>query len=159
MPSGASCWRGVPASVTIGVVVFSFTVLLHEVVHNVVFQRDRPGWTRFLGYLYAIPSGLSLGQFTRWHLDHHDHLGSSEDDPKRAHLSPKRNRRWLKLLYFTPALFPIYFRAARRAQEGYPPELRARIRRERLAAIALHLAVPITLWFTLAQNRRERTLA
>ncbi len=44
-----------------------------------------------LGFLYAIPSGISASQFTRWHLDHHAELGSDEDDPKRAHLSPKVN--------------------------------------------------------------------
>ena len=66
------------------------------------------------------PSGISASQFTRWHLDHHNELGSATDDPKRFHLSPKRNARWYKLLYFTPALFPIYFRAARAEAQGYP---------------------------------------
>ena len=51
-------------------------------------------------------SGISASQFTRWHLDHHDNLGSWEDDPKRRWLSPKRNARWFKLLYCTPALMP-----------------------------------------------------
>lgn len=146
---GEHAWVWIPASIVIGVVVFSLTVLLHEVVHRVVFERERPRLTRLLGHLYAMPSGLSQSQFHRWHLDHHDHLGSSRDDPKRAHLSPKKNARWLKALYFTPALFPIYFRAARCAQAGYPPELRARIRRERLVAIGFHLALPTTLWLTL----------
>ena len=45
-----------------------------------------------LGLLYAMPSGISASQFTRWHLDHHAELGSDEDDPKRHHLSPKRER-------------------------------------------------------------------
>ena len=70
--------------------------------------------------LYAIPSGISASQFTRWHLDHHAELGSDEDDPKRHHLSPKVNKRWYKLLYCSPALFPIYFRAARRESATYP---------------------------------------
>mgnify|MGYP003693698379 CR=1 FL=1 len=85
-----------------------------------------------LGWLYAIPSGISASQFTRWHLDHHAELGSDEDDPKRHHLSPKVNARWYKLLYCTPALFPIYFRAAR--QRESPPiraDCSARIARER----------------------------
>ena len=69
---------------------------------------------RSLALAYAIPSGISASQFTRWHLDHHAELGSSEDDPKRHYLSPKINARWYKLLYATPALFPIYFRAARK---------------------------------------------
>ena len=67
-----------------------------------------------------MPSGISATQFTRWHLDHHAELGSDEDDPKRHHLSPKINARWYKLLYCTPALFPIYFRAARREAATYP---------------------------------------
>ena len=39
--------------------------------------------------------------------------------PKRHHLSPKVNARWFKLLYCTPVLFPIYFRAARRESATY----------------------------------------
>ena len=81
------------------------------------------------GCLYAIPSGISASQFTRWHLDHHAELGSDEDDPKRRHLSPKVNARWYKLLYCTPALFPIYFRAARRESSTYPAPLQHAIAR------------------------------
>src|ERR671938_353450 len=88
--------------------------MLHEVVHHTIFERRRKTAERVLGFLYAVPSGISASQFTRWHLDHHAELGSDEDDPKRHHLSPKVNARWYKLLYCTPALFPIYFRAARR---------------------------------------------
>jgi len=129
----------VPCAVVLGFVIFDGTVLLHEVVHKAVFDGDRPGAYRALGLLYALPSGISPAQFTRWHLDHHAELGSPTDDPKRAHLSPKRNARWLKLLYATPALFPIYFRAAKKETATYPEPLRRRIRGERLAAIGLHL--------------------
>ena len=104
----------IPLALVQGLTVFDFTILLHEVVHHTVFERRRPVAERILALLYAIPSGISASQFTRWHLDHHAELGSDEDDPKRAHLSPKVNTRWYKLLYCTPALFPIYFRAARR---------------------------------------------
>ena len=104
----------VPLAIVQGFTVFNFTVLLHEVVHHTIFERRQPRAERLLGWLYAVPSGLSASQFTRWHLDHHAELGSDEDDPKRHHLSPKVNARWYKLLYCTPALFPIYFRAARR---------------------------------------------
>jgi len=106
-----------------------------------VFPHRRPRAERFLSLLYAIPGGLSPSQFTRWHLDHHAELGSAEADPKRHFLSPKINRRWLKLLYWTPALFPLYFRAARRATASYPSKLQAAIRSERYIAIAFHLAV------------------
>ena len=102
----------VPLAVVQGFTVFNFTVLLHEVVHNTVFARARPRAERLLAWCYAVPSGISSSQFTRWHLDHHAELGSTEDDPKRHHLSPKINARWFKLLYASPALFPIYFRAA-----------------------------------------------
>ena len=88
-----------------------------------------------------MPSGISASQFTRWHLDHHAGLGSDEEDPKRHYLSPKINARWLKVLYFTPALFPIYFRAAARETASYEPELRKRIARERLVTIAFQLSV------------------
>ena len=60
---------------------------------------------------------------------------------KASTISPKRNARWFKLLYFTPALFPIYFRAAAKETADYEPELRKRIARERLATIAFQLSV------------------
>ena len=88
-----------------------------------------------------MPSGISASQFTRWHLDHHAELGSYEEDPKRHYLSPKINARWLKFLYFTPALFPIYFRAAEQETASYEPEMRKRIARERIATIVFQLAI------------------
>jgi fatty acid desaturase len=131
----------VPLALVQGLTVFNFTILLHEVVHHAVFARRRPAAERRLGFLYAVPSGISATQFTRWHLDHHAELGSSEDDPKRHHLSPTINARWYKLLYATPALFLIYFRAARRESASYTLDLQARIALERRASIAAHLAV------------------
>jgi beta-carotene hydroxylase len=130
-----------PFSIVAGFAVFDFTVLLHEVVHRAVLAQSSERGYRILGLLYAVPSGISASQFTRWHLDHHAGLGSYEDDPKRHYLSPKRNARWLKALYFTPALFPIYFRAAAQETASYEPQLRSRIARERLATIAFQLAV------------------
>ena len=130
-----------PFAVIAGFAIFDFTVLLHEVVHRAVVRDAGDRLYRFLGLLYAIPSGISASQFTRWHLDHHASLGSDDEDPKRHWLSPKRNARWLKALYFTPALFPIYFRAAARETVTYEPELRRRIARERLATIAFQLGV------------------
>ncbi|MFP5247641.1 MAG: fatty acid desaturase family protein [Thermoanaerobaculia bacterium] len=130
-----------PFSFVAGFAVFDFTVLLHEVVHRAILRESSERGYRFLGLLYAIPSGISSSQFTRWHLDHHAGLGSDEEDPKRHYLSPKINARWLKFLYFTPALFPIYFRAAARETASYEPELRTRIKRERLGTIAFHLSL------------------
>jgi len=131
----------VPAAVFLGFVIFSFTVLLHEVVHRAVFRRRETVWNRALAWLYALPSGLAPGQFERWHLDHHEELGDVEADPKRAYLSPNRVKRWFKLLYFTPALFPLYFRAAARAAAGYPEAFRARLRKERALVTLAHLAL------------------
>jgi fatty acid desaturase len=130
-----------PFSLLAGFAVFDFTVLLHEVVHRAVVTNSNDRLYRFLGLLYAMPSGISASQFTKWHLDHHSNLGSYDEDPKRHWLSPKRNARWLKALYFTPALFPIYFRAAAKETASYPPEMRKTIARERLATIALQLGV------------------
>ncbi len=129
-----------------GFTVFNFTVLLHEVVHNAIFERRRPRVERLFAWLYAVPSGISSSQFTRWHLDHHAELGSFEDDPKRHHLSPKINARWLKLLYATPALFPIYFRAARRESVTYPQALRRQIALERNVSILVHLTALALIW-------------
>jgi fatty acid desaturase len=136
----------VPLAFVQGFTVFNFTVLLHEVVHHTVFDRRHPAFERALGWAYAVPSGISASQFTRWHLDHHAELGSDEDDPKRHHLSPKINARWFKLLYCSPALFPIYFRAARKESATYPAALQARIALERKVSIAAHLAVLAAIW-------------
>ena len=134
-------WIWIPAAFVSGWTVFNFTVLLHDALHHAVFNGPHPRGDRFLSLLYAVPSGISASQFTRWHLTHHAELGDAEADPKRHYLSPKINRAWYKLLYFTPALFPIYFRAARKETASYPPELQRRIRRERLGTIAFHVAV------------------
>ncbi|HEY3174249.1 MAG TPA: fatty acid desaturase [Candidatus Polarisedimenticolia bacterium] len=139
----------VPFALVQGFTIFNFTVLLHEVVHETVTGRFRPWLTRLLGVAYSFPSGISHLQFTRWHLDHHDNLGSSTEDPKRFHLSPKRNARWYKLLYFTPALFVIYFRAARREMATYPAQLQRRIAFERNLTILGHVAILAALWGTL----------
>ena len=136
----------IPLAFVQGFTVFNFTVLLHEVVHHTIFERRRPAAERTLGWLYAIPSGISASQFTRWHLDHHAELGSSEDDPKRHHLSPKINARWYKLLYCSPALFPIYFRAARKESATYPIELQRRIAFERKVSIVSHLTALALIW-------------
>jgi fatty acid desaturase len=130
-----------PFSIVAGFAVFDFTVLLHEVVHRAVFTSADGRLYRILGLLYAVPSGISASQFTRWHLDHHAGLGSDLDDPKRHYLSPKKNARWLKALYFTPALFPIYFRAAAKETAAYERALRRRIAFERMGTIAFQLAV------------------
>jgi len=131
----------VAAMVMQGVLVFSFTVLLHEVVHKAVFNRDPYNLNRWLGYVYGSFSGLAASQFKRWHLDHHDQLGTTDLDPKRAYLSPKINARWYKLLYCTPFLYPLYFRAAYIAAKAYPPELQKKIKRERIVAIGFHLGL------------------
>jgi beta-carotene hydroxylase len=136
-----------PFAALAGFAVFDFTVLLHEVVHRAVLPTSNDRAYRFLGLLYAMPSGISASQFTRWHLDHHAGLGSPEEDPKRHYLSPKINARWLKVLYFTPALFPIYFRAAKRETVSYEPELQRRIARERTATIVFQLGVLAAIAF------------
>lgn len=130
-----------PFSIVAGFAVFNGTVLLHEVVHRAVIGGSSERLYRVLGLLYAVPSGISSSQFTKWHLDHHANLGSDDDDPKRHWLSPKRNERWYKLLYFTPALFAIYFRAAAKETSTYEPALRRRIARERLGSVAFHLSL------------------
>ncbi|HEY7410277.1 MAG TPA: fatty acid desaturase [Vicinamibacteria bacterium] len=141
-----SPWLWVPVAVLQGFTFFNMTTLLHEVVHNSVFRGTRRRAERVLGLAYAVTSGISASQFTRWHLDHHDNLGDGHDDPKRHWLSPRRNARWYKLLYCTPALMPLYFRAAAREARSYPEALRATIRRERLATVAVQLGAAGLLW-------------
>jgi fatty acid desaturase len=133
-----------PLAAVVGLAVFDCTILLHEVVHDAVFKGARER-NKSLRWVYALPSGISGTQFTQWHLDHHEELGFL-GDPKRNRLSPKRNERWVKVLYFTPALFFIYFRAAAREVATYPVEQQRQIRRERLASISLHLGLLATAW-------------
>ncbi|MBN2327644.1 MAG: fatty acid desaturase [Candidatus Omnitrophica bacterium] len=137
-----------PCSIALGFVIFDFSILLHEVIHNAVFEKRRPGWNFFLGWLYALPCGLSRSQFTRWHLDHHQELGSSQDDPKRAHLTPKKIKRWYKFLYMTPALFPIYFRAAAQEVKNYSLELQRTIRMERRITLSVHFLAMFLILFS-----------
>jgi len=137
----------IPLAVLQGFTFFNMTTLLHEVVHELIFQTPKPRVERALGLVYAVSSGISASQFTRWHLDHHDNLGSYEDDPKRHWLSPKRNARWYKLLYCTPALMPIYFRAAASEARSYEPALRGRIARERLATVLIQLSIGFSLYY------------
>src|SRR5213594_2797312 len=136
----------IPLAFVQGFTIFNFTVLLHEVVHHTIFVRRHPRAERALAWLYAVPSGISSSQFTRWHLDHHAELGSDEDDPKRHHLSPKTNARWFKLLYCSPALFSIYFRAARKESATYPAALQRRIVFERRISLLAHLSVLALIW-------------
>jgi fatty acid desaturase len=147
----------IPLAFVQGFTVFNFTVMLHEVVHHTIFEKRRPRAERLVGLLYAIPSGISASQFTRWHLDHHAELGSDHDDPKRAHLSPKVNKRWVKLLYCTPALFPIYFRAARTESSTYPAPLRQTIDWERKVSLAAHLSAVGLLWYVFGFYTALRT--
>lgn len=144
-----SPWIWVPTAALQGTVILSFIILLHDVVHECVFARRRPAVAAWLGRLYALPSAIAAAQFTRWHLDHHKELGSADRDPKRAHLSPKRNVRWLKLLYMTPALFVIYARAASQELPRYPADLRRRIALERLVNVLVHLVAIAGLWSAL----------
>ncbi len=141
----AAPWLWPVGIALVGLFAFNGTVLLHEVLHGLVFRTRRPVWEGALAFLYALPCGISPTQFTRWHLDHHAELGDEEADPKRRHLSPRRVSRLVKLLYWTPALFPIYFRAAARAAAAYPAALRSRIRRERGVALLVHLALALAL--------------
>ena len=134
-------WLWGPAALLQGFVILSFIILLHDVIHECVFARRNPRATRVLALLYALPSAIASSQFARWHLDHHKELGSATADPKRNRLSPKRNARWFKALYMTPALFFIYARASAAEAATYEAPLRRRIAFERLLNVVAHLAL------------------
>ena len=140
-------WIWLPLAALQGTVILSFIILLHEVVHETVFAERRPGLLRLLSLCYAAPSAIAASQFTRWHLDHHKGLGSATEDPKRAHLSPKRNARWYKALYMTAALFVIYAKASGTEAKTYDAKLRRTIALERLANVVLHAALVAGIWY------------
>jgi len=140
-------WLWIPAGILQGCNLLGFVILLHEQVHECIFRNKRPRLQKFLGRLYAFPVGMSATQFKLWHLAHHDELGSHDDDPKRAHLSPKKNSRWVKFLYATPALFFIYSRASRQEAASYPAETRRVIQLERLVSIIGLLSIlGVMIW-------------
>ncbi len=134
----------IPLALLQGFVILSFVILLHEQVHGLIFGKRRPGWERVMGLCYALPSAISASQFRRWHLDHHRELGTDDDDPKRAYLTPKRVSRWYKALYLTPALFVIYSIASVKAARHYPARLRLAINLEKVVVMGLHVA--LLLW-------------
>lgn len=138
-------WLWAPAAMVQGFNVLGFIILLHEQVHKVIFAKSRPRLERLLGILYGMPANVSGTQFSIWHLDHHNELGHPLDDPKRAHLSPKKNSRWVKLLYCTPALFAIYIKGAGREVKTYAPETQRIIRRERLLNLTFQLTLAGTI--------------
>ncbi|MCZ7584896.1 MAG: fatty acid desaturase [Deltaproteobacteria bacterium] len=149
--AGYLCWTQtnpfiwIPAAALQGVTALGFIILLHDQLHNAIFAKPHKKLSRFLGLVYAFPSAISATQFTRWHLDHHANLGSEHDDPKRAHLSPKRNARWYKLLYFTIGLLAIYAKAANEETKTYSDALRKKIRLERIVNWSLHVAIAAAL--------------
>lgn len=122
-----------------GLAIFNFLTLLHEALHNLIFKKKRPFLNNLMANLYSLPTTISPTQFTRWHLDHHAQLGSEMEDPKRDKLAPKKNSRLLKILYFTPALFFIYFQAQRKENKKYPEDIQYKIKKERLIFIFIHL--------------------
>lgn len=139
-------WIWIPLAFLQGFQLLGFIILLHEHVHDAIFDRPHPRIMRMLGLFYAFPSAISATQFERWHLDHHAELGNSKTDPKRAYLTPKIVARWYKLLYMTPALFIIYSIAAAKEARSYPGWMQRRIQLERFTNIALHLTILTLLW-------------
>jgi fatty acid desaturase len=139
-------WIWVPVAALQGFVILGFIILLHDVIHGAAFPKRRPGLSRILALAYAAPSAIAASQFERWHMDHHLGLGSPEDDPKRHHLSPKVNSRFVKFLYMTPVLFAIYARAASGEARAYEPVLQRRIQLERIGNVLLHAAFVAALW-------------
>lgn len=131
-----------------GLAIFNFLTLLHEALHNLIFKKKRDFLNNLMANLYSLPTTISPTQFTKWHLDHHAQLGSELEDPKRDKLAPKKNSRLLKILYFTPFLFFIYFDAQRKENKKYPDNVQNKIKKERLFFIFIHLIfISLLLYF------------
>jgi len=130
-----------------GLTIFNFLTLLHEALHNLIFKKNKPFLNNLFMILYSLPTTISPTQFTKWHLDHHSQLGSDVEDPKRDKLAPKKNSRVLKLLYFTPALFFIYFNAQKKENKKYPIKVQKKIKIERSLFISIHLLINILIFY------------
>ena len=147
----------IPLAFVQGFTVFNFTVLLHEVVHHTIFERRRPrpsgssGFsTRFRAASPPASSRAGISIIT-------PSSARTRTIPSAHHLSPKVNERWYKLLYCTPALFPIYFRAARRESSTYPATLQAAIERRAEAVDAAHLSALAIIWYVFGFYAALRT--
>lgn len=119
--------------------ILGFITLLHDALHMAIFDKTRKTGHYIAALLYALPSGISASQFTRWHLDHHAQLGTSDKDPKRAYLTPKVIKRLYKLRYMTPFLFLIYARASALASKEYQDTLKKKIRMEKTFVYSFHM--------------------
>lgn len=137
----------IPVGLIQGFNILAFITLLHEAVHLAIFDKTRRLGHYIAGLFYAFPSAISASQFTKWHLDHHIFLGTNDRDPKRAYLTPKRVKRWYKFLYMTPALFPIYAIASKRAAANYDPRLKKKIAIERAFFYTGHLAIVLSMLY------------
>lgn len=131
-----------------GLAIFNFLTLLHEALHNLIFEKNRPFLNKIFLFLYSFPTTISPTQFTKWHLDHHSQLGSETEDPKRDKLAPKKNSRILKLFYFTPLLFFIYFNAQRKENKKYPLKIQKKIKIERFLFIFIHILINLFLFYS-----------
>lgn len=131
-----------------GLAIFNSLTLLHEALHNLIFKKRRPFLNNLLSYIYSFPTTISSTQFTNWHLDHHSQLGSETEDPKRHKLAPKKNSRILKVLYFTPILFFIYFNAQRKENKKYPENIQKKIKIERFIFIFIHIIFIFLLFYS-----------
>ena len=61
-------------------------------------------------------SGLASSQFKRWHLDHHDHLGSNARRPQTRASVPSHQFAVVQTALLHAMLFPIYFGSSRNLQ-------------------------------------------
>ena len=48
-------WIWIPAAILEGFIIFNFTVLLHEQVHEAIFKGRHPGWMRFRTHYPVSP--------------------------------------------------------------------------------------------------------
>ena len=123
-------------------------MLLHEVVHHTIFDAA-PSWRGARARAGSTPCRAGSPRAS-------SRAGTSIITPSSAPTRtipsgttcrPKINARWFKLLYCSPALFPIYFRAARRESATYPARrCSGAIALERKVSIAAHLSALALIW-------------
>ena len=111
----------IPLAFVQGFTVFNFTVLLHEVVHHTIFERRRParrarcsaGSTRCRAASRRASSRAGTSIITP---------SSARTRTIRSGITCRRRstRGGSSCCTASPALFPIYFRAARKESATYP---------------------------------------
>merc|ERR1712088_183110 len=95
-----------------GAWLMNFVFLMHETVHQLVWDKrdsDTKIWLEDMtGRFYGCFCGVSSRFFREYHGQHHHRFFRGTDDPKATYFVPHDNSWWTKIRYFGPGLIGIF---------------------------------------------------